>query len=605
MSKSKSKKKSPDLPKNKIRKSWFAENKQDLLPLACVLGFTLILYIKSLNNGWTNWDDDVYVMENIHLLHHNWLALVSKPFSLNFHPLTMLTLGLDHVIWGSNPFGFHLSNLLFHLMATSLVFVFIRKLAPRRSWFTATFTALVFAIHPMHVESVAWISERKDVLYMTFFMAGLISYLRYVKKQESKYILFAFLFFLMSVLSKAMAVVFPIILILLDWYMKRPFNKRAWLEKIPFLIVSVIFGMLAVRIQSQGAIAQLDIITMTQRITFGCYGFIMYLVKAIIPFQLSAFYPYPFVYEAESALYYTMPVWSIALFSAAILLQKKSRTFTFGILFYAVTIALVLQFLSVGKAIMADRYTYLPYVGIFFIIGFYLDFYLVKSRRIWMYLASGIFVLAMSLITFNQISVWKDSETLWTQVIQEFPDKAGDAHGNRGNYLGKKGRIDEAMNDGQKALSIDSTNAKAYALIGNLFAQKGNYNQAIANFSAAIKFDPKDYNHYQNRAVSFAILNQFTNAESDFNQAIELAKGENQEIYTNRGIMYLNQGKFDAAIADCMHCQKIVPTSPANNYCLAQSLFKQGRLDEARTYAVRARKFGYQLPVELVRGLGH
>ena len=217
-------------------------NKIHIAALA-VLVLTILVYLPSLSNGWTNWDDHVYVLENYLVLGHNWSALLTTPISANYHPITMISLTMDHVIWGTEAFGYHLTNLVVHGICTVLVFYFIQNLQFRQTFWLPFFVALLFGIHPMHVESVAWISERKDVLYGSFFVAGLIVYLSYLKTSKFKYLAVTFVLFLCAVLSKAMAVVFPIILILLDWYLeKNPWSTKRLLEKIPFLLVSLIFG---------------------------------------------------------------------------------------------------------------------------------------------------------------------------------------------------------------------------------------------------------------------------------------------------------------------------------------------------------------------------
>ena len=276
----------------------------------------------------------------------------------------MISLGIDYQLWGLNPFGYHLGNLIIHLINTLLVFFFVRQLAPKSLVFVPFFTALVFGIHPMHVESVAWISERKDVLYVLFFLLGLITYLKFLGNKSLKIFALVILFFCLSLLSKAMAVVFPVVLLLIDWFKGRQWNIRVGMEKVPFFFLSLVFGVTAYQIQSGGAIAEFDHFTFIDRMVFAAYGFCMYLVKAIVPVQLSAFYPYPFVAGgAVPGYYYAMPIIAVLLLGGAVAVYKKSKAPLFGLGFYLVTVALVLQFISVGKAIMADRYTYLPYVG--------------------------------------------------------------------------------------------------------------------------------------------------------------------------------------------------------------------------------------------------
>ncbi len=261
-----------------------------------LLGFvtifaTLIVYFPSINNDFTNWDDPTYVTENSmirDLKTDNLKAIFTKPVSLNYHPLTMLTLALDTkratkrkinqqtLLSELDAKPYHITNLLLHLLNTLLVFIFIYLLFKKKV-IPAFIVALFFGIHPMHVESVAWIAERKDVLYSLFFLAGLIVYLKYLEKLHLKYLIFAFILFLFSSLSKAVAVILPILFYAIDYYTGRKVNKRAIFEKIPFLIVSIIVGVAAIKIQSGGALAKEGVVTFFQTFVFASYGFVTYI----------------------------------------------------------------------------------------------------------------------------------------------------------------------------------------------------------------------------------------------------------------------------------------------------------------------------------------
>lgn len=573
--------------------------------VGAILFVTLFTYLPSLKNDWTNWDDPTYVTENPALIGHNWSSLLCEPFSLNYHPVTMISLGIDHAVWGADAFGYHLTNLLWHLLATALVFFLVRRLAPARTWFTAIFAALLFGIHPLHVESVAWISERKDVLYVSFFLAGLLSYLQYLKKLDNKWLGITFICFVLSVLSKAMAVVFPVILLLIDWYRAdRPLRGRVLLEKIPFLLVSLLFGLMAVRIQSQGAIADMETFGLYQRLSFAAYGFVFYLIKAVVPFQMATFYPYPDQAEAASMFYYAMPVVALALLILPFLWWKKDRSGVFGMLFYLITVALVLQFLSVGRAIMADRYTYLPYVGIFFALGYYLDKWAVGKLRISIWAASAAFALVMATICYKQISVWKNSETLWTQVIRHFPDRADEAYANRATYRGKNGRMEEALEDARQALMINARHANALSTQGNILASQGQFEAALESFNRAITEKPDDFKYYQNRAITFANLGRFAEARADFQKAIDLSKGLSPGVFTNKGFMEINQGQFAAGLSDCQQAYRLQPNDPGTNYCLALAHLRNGNVAEARSFGQRAMQLGYPLSPEMQQQLG-
>lgn len=577
------------------------------LYLAALVAVTFIAFFPSLQNGFTNWDDPVYVTENSFLFNANWGALFSEPISLNYHPLTMLSLAINYQISGLEPFGYHLTNLVLHLINTVLVFFFILRLAPKNSIFVPFFTALLFGIHPMHVESVAWISERKDVLYVLFFLSGLITYLRYREKQETKWLLITGVLFLLSLLSKAMAVVFPVILLLIDWFKGRKLDQRAWLEKVPFFVLSLFFGGLAYKIQSAGAITDFAVLSFFQRIIFAAYGFCMYLFKAIVPVQMSAYYPYPDLQASLPPAYYLCPLIGIGLGGWALWQAKRNRMPLFGLGFYLVTVALVLQFISVGKAIMADRYTYLPYVGVFFLI-FHFAFAFAEKKPTYHPPVKGIaiaFALLMAAITFQRNQVWKDSETLWTDVIQKFPERADEAYANRGSFRGKSGRIDEAIPDLEKAIAINPKMGNVYESMGNAYGSKGQMEKSLEAFSKAIELEPDNANFFLNRAISYAMMQRYDQALQDFDQAIKLQPTGNQlaAIYANRAILYLNRSDVNNAESDATKSLQLNPNQPTAHFCMAKVYAAKNQKASALQSAQRAKQLGFQVPDDFMRQL--
>ncbi len=601
-SKTKSKKNKPNKAKAAAKTGSTAQNRVYLIALLVV---TFIAFFPSLQNGFTNWDDPVYVTENSQLFNADWGALLTEPFSLNYHPLTMLSLGINYQISGLEPFGYHLTNLLLHLINTLLVFFFILRLAPKASIFVPFFTALIFGIHPMHVESVAWISERKDVLYVLFFMAGLITYLRYREKQEMKWLLITGLLFVLSLLSKAMAVVFPVVLILIDWFKGRKLDQRAWLEKVPFFALSLFFGGLAYKIQSGGAITDFASLSIVQRFVFAGYGFCMYLIKAIVPVQLSAFYPYPDLQASMPAYFFLFPLIAIGLMAWALWRSKENRVPLFGLGFYLVTVALVLQFISVGKVIMADRYTYLPYVGVFFLLFHYLFAYAEKKSSFHTP-SKGIaiaFALIMVAITFQRNQVWKDSETLWTDVINKFPERADEAYANRGSFRGRSGRIDEAIPDLEKAISINPKMANVYESMGNAYGSKGQMDKSLEAFSKAIELEPDNANYFLNRAISHAMMQRYDQALQDFDQAIQLQPTGSQlaAIYANRAILYLNRNDVPNAEADANQSLRLNPNQPTAHYVMAKVYATKNQKAQALQSAQKAKQLGFNVPEDFMR----
>src|SRR6187549_3709079 len=279
-----------------------------------VLVITGICLLPMFNNGFTNWDDDVYVINNLVIKTPDWKAIFTEPSAYNYHPLTMLTLAFNYAISGMEPFSYHLVNWLLHILNTALVFLFIYKISGRKI-FVAAFTSLIFGIHPMHIESVAWISERKDVLYTCFFLLALLRYWSFLESDKRSKILFCFIFFILSLLSKPAAIILPFVLLLLDYWHGRSFSWKVWVEKIPFLIFSLLFGLITIKVQAADAIVGFDTYPLWTRF--------------FVSYPLSAFHPYPSV-DSPGLPVLLSPVFMIALL-LLLWLKRKDKLVVFSL----------------------------------------------------------------------------------------------------------------------------------------------------------------------------------------------------------------------------------------------------------------------------------
>jgi len=562
-------------------------NKAILLWLASILLLTYIAFSPSLKNGFTNWDDNVYVGENS-LIKNLSGDNIKKMFntenavSNNYHPITILSLAIDYKISGYSAKTFHFTNLLFHLLNTALVFWFIFLLSGNKI-IVALIVALFFGIHPMHVESVAWISERKDVLYTFFFMAALIAYYKYIHYQgKKKVLLYAFilLLFLLSVLSKAMAVVLPMVFLLIDYYKGRKFDKYVVLEKLPFFALSLVFGILASHIQS-GAIAKFETFTWLQRFAFASYGMINYIYNLFIPVNLSCFYPYPNLIEGHlPILFYIAPFVVLALFLLVILSTKKNKIIAFGFLFFCITIALVLQFISVGQVIMADRYTYVSYIGLFFPIAMGYDWLQIQSGKkynLYKKLSMLLLIACISFalwLTYGRCKVWENSDTLWTDAIRKYP--SSEPFRNRGSYLVNKSaydlgekkiaenEYDRALEDFNISIKMSPTNAKVFINRANIYGLKSKFDLSLSDYSKAIELDKSDAQTFFNRAITYSIMKQFDKAVADYTTAL-IIRPDFIKAKENRAYVYVDNGNYDKAIADLNELIQLDATN-ANYY---------------------------------------
>jgi len=413
----------------------------------------------------------------------------------------------------------------------------------------------------MHVESVSWISERKDVLYSFFFMLGLITWYQYNYKNSKSILLYilTFIFFCLSILSKPAAAIYGLVLLLFNYLQNRKLTWRVILEKIPYFIVGIIIIYITYKAQSKESIGDWKILTIPQRIMFASYGFLAYMIKFIIPIKLSAFYPYPSTFPIKETLHWTFyasPFIVIAIFILLGYFYKRNYKLpVFCILFYFVTILLVIQFVSVGKALMADRYSYIPYIGLSFLIaeGFSYLWRRLKIVLTIKYLIGFIlfiYISILSYLTYQRTQIWKNNYTLWTDVIEKFPRKVDVAYKNRGNYFARETKeYDKALKDYNIFLEISPNDPTIYSNRGNLFGLQEKYELSIADYTKAIVLDSNYLDPWVNRGITYMKMNLPEKAIFDFNYAIKL-KPDNINNYRYRGYSYLNLNKPDSAIND-------------------------------------------------------
>ncbi len=544
-----------------------------LLWLSVILIVTCIAFSPSIKNDFTNWDDPAYILNNPLLTDFpsSITIIFSSIVCSNYHPLTVLSNALEYKIWGLNPTPFHVNNVILHLLNTLLVFWFIFLLSGKKIE-VAFIVSLFFGIHPMHVESVVWVSERKDVLYTFFFIGALIAYYYYLHKAKNKLLsyLFVFVLFLLSLLSKVAAVTFPLILFLVDIYSDRKFNKWVFIEKIPFFICALVFGIVAVEAQaSTKAFAEQGVFTLPQRFMFANYGLLAYIVKLFLPLNLSAFYPYPSLLNHPlPVIFYVAPVIVLLLGVGIYKSIKHTKIILFGFLFYLTTIALTLQFISVGSALMADRYSYIPYIGLLFMIGMgysYLhnkkDFFIYKYLSVViLFLYAGIF----SYLTFNRCKVWKNSETLWTDVINKHPDAAL-AYKNRGKYYADKKKYDLALLDCNIYISLKKDDPRIYSNRGIIYSMMEKYDKAIEDYTTALTMEPGLLKAFQNRGFAYLKQGDFQKTIDDYNEVIKQTPND-ADAFSYRATANFNLKNYDAAIGDFNKSIEFKPDNPNTYY---------------------------------------
>lgn len=523
--------------------------------LAALIGLTILVYFQTLQFDFVNWDDDFYVINNLQVTNptaNNLISFFTSGNTANYHPITMLSLTFNYWLGQENAMGYHLVNLIFHLLNTALLFQWVKKMWPRHHNLPI-WVAGVFALHPMHVESVAWISSRKDVLFFFFYFVGILSYLRYKQFNQKKFYWFTLLAFVCSGLSKPTAVIFPIHLLLIDYLMLKEVKLKSIFDKIPFLIVSIIIGLATVLVQNDAGAVSTEFYSFMERIQLGSYALNMYVFKFFAPLKLSSFYPYPdspFNFWVAAA-----PLILISLLGLVGWKFKTNKNVLFGILFFLVSLALLIQLVTVGSTIISERYTYLAYVGLSISVYFLIIAMAPKTQHqiiLW-----AIPLIALSMLSFNRTKVWKNGETLWTDAIEKFPQVAG-SWGGRGVYYRLQKDYPKALNDFNKAISLNPNEAMFYSNRGNIYFDLHQDNAALDDYNNCILLDTTDQNAYANRGAIWGRKRQYPQAISDLNKAIQLDPNF-VSAYSNRALIYAQLNQRELAKADYHTCLYLQP----------------------------------------------
>jgi len=551
------------------------------MALAVILLLSFIVYFPILKNGFV-WDDEYYIINNTLIKDLSWKgikAIFTNFSSDNYAPLTDLINTLQYKISGLSPAAFHFGSLIFHLLNVALVFWFIRLVC--NNWIMAAITALFFGIHPMQVESVAWASGGSNLFCAAFFLGSLVAYLYYLGKNLKRYLFIALLFFFLSLLTKAVAVVLPVLLLLIDFYKDRKITIRNLLEKSPFFILSLGAGILSLLLKYQVfSITDVSVFSFSQRVIFASYGFITYLFKLLFPFNLSAYYPYPIKSGANIPIqYYACILLFFGLIVYVIYSLRFSKKIFLGMGFFAVNIFIVLQLLPVGNAFMADRYIYIPSIGIFYLAGEGFNLFWNKKPKMAALLLLGVFTLFFSVKTYARCGVWKTDMALWNSVIGQY-ENVPVAYYNRGNLFMNEQRNNEAIADFTKAIELNPKYAMAYNNRGSLLMNENRKDEALSDFNKSIELDPGYANVYYNRGNLFLNDKRNEEAMNDFNKAIELDPGF-VEPYIMRGTLFKYQKRNDEALNDFNKAIELKPGYAVVYYNRGILFMTEKRNDEA------------------------
>ncbi len=546
----KERKKSVEKPKQQIR----------LLPYSALITFSvLIVYISAFKNGILQWDDNLYVTDNRSITDlSNIPSFFKSIFVGNYQPLVMITYSILWHFSHNAPFIYHFVNIFFHVLNSLLVFYFIYELLKDINM--ALIVALLFGLHPMHVESVAWIAELKDVQYACFFLLSLIFYLKFIRQHKQQQYILSLIFFLLSLLSKGQAVALFPTLLLIDYVESGKFMVHLK-EKIPFLVLALVFGVVAIIAQkTDNTIGDFSKITFPEQVALAAYSFTMYIVKLFIPFGLSSFYPYPTMINGKIPGEYWPYLLIIPVFIYAVILAyRKNKLIFFGLLFFLANIILLMQLLPVGNCIMADRYTYMSSIGLNIILAYFL-IKLMKAKKAVAISLLGVYLIFLASKTYSQVDTWKNDFSLWNNVLAIYPDVSS-ALILRGCAYNDKEEYQKALTDFNHAIALDPESGLAYFNRGVSKSKLGDFASALKDYETAnnLKIERRHlFNFYVSWGGALANTGKTEEAMQLFDKAISL-DSMNASVYNNRGITKAITGNMSGALDDFNRAVKLKP----------------------------------------------
>lgn len=559
---------------------------------------TAIAYCQVLKCGYVKYDDPDYIQKNYHIANGLSKDSISWAFTTgraaNWHPVTWLSYMIDIQAFGRHAWIFHLTNLLFHIANALLLFLLLARIT-KKIWPSA-FVAALFALHPLHVESVAWVSERKDVLSTFFMLITIWAYVFYIYKPAFRRYLLVMAVFALGLMSKPMLVTLPFVLLMLDyWPLQRSAGKRsAWrylvIEKLPLMAMAVASCVITVIAQHNGgAVQSVEEYPYNIRIPNAVVSYVMYIRKMFWPSDLCILYPHPgaslplFLVLISAAL-------MIAITIPALRCARKYPYITVGWLWYMVMLVPVVGILQVGQQAMADRYTYMPIVGLFIIIAWSASDLLERfgpgKLRYFLAAVAGIVIALVMALTYTQVCTWRNSKTLYNQALKA----------TSGHYIirycvaemyAEEGKTHLAMNELKKALKKNPNYAQGYDGMGLIYQRQGKMKEALREFNHALEINPNLELTHNSLGTALALEGRVGEAISHYKRAIEL-KPYYADTHYSLANAYIRLQKNDEAIAEYREAIRLDPEMAIAHSKLGFMLIKQGEYDEAEEHLTKA-----------------
>src|SRR3989454_874824 len=573
---------------------------------------TVAAFLPTLHNHFVNWDDDTNFLDNPHYRGLDWTHLrwMWTTHVGHYIPLTWMTLGLDYLLWGMKPVGYHLTSLLLHAANAVVFFFVVRRLLTRALpspaerghalAVSAGVAALVFAIHPLRVESVAWVTERRDVLSGLFYLVTILLYLRACERgaRSRGWYWLSVAAFVLALLSKSMVVNLPVVLVILDVYPLRRLGgavgwwsapaRRVYVEKIPFVLLAAVASAVALMAQ----LSHDTMVSVVQRSGLGrlavsVYGLSFYLWKTVAPVNLSPLYELP-----PTVNPWAMPFllsYGLVLAITAIVLAFRRRVpgLPAAWVAYIVVLLPVLGIFQSGPQIAADRYTYLASLGWAILVSAGVLSHWRRRPFLFTGLAACV-LFGLGILTWNQVQVWRDSEKLWTHALATYP-KSSIAENNLGNVRADQSKRAEAIELYRQALDINPEHASAHYNLGNVLAQQGKLAEASEHHRQALRLKPDYADAHNNLGNVLAQQGKLAEASEQYQRALQI-RPDDADAHNNLGNALAQQGKLSEAVDHYRQALKIKPDFAKAASNLGSALAQQGKLSEAVEHYRRALK---------------
>jgi tetratricopeptide (TPR) repeat protein len=598
---------SPGDPLNRRARAAWAERAATPVLVAVL---TLVAYVPALRNGFVSWDDEKNFLANPHYrgLGAEQLQWMWTTFRLGHYiPLSWMTLGLDYVVWGMNPFGYHLTNVLLHAANAVLVYVLALRLLRRAAdaergqdelSVPAAFAALLFALHPLRVESVAWVTERRDVLSLLFALLSVLAYVRAADRDEHRALTYwiSVGLFACALLSKATVMSLPAVLLILNIYPFRRMGGRAgwttasarrvYLELVPFALLA-----LAIAVLSIVALHPPDQLSPGVKVAVSAYSLAFYVWKTVAPFGLSPLYEMPRHVSPTSGVFIASYVAVVVLTATAWLVRRRWPWATVAWFTFVVISLPMLGAVQNGRQIAADRYTYHSAAALAMLgAGALLLAIRAVARPVVPMTVGAMVLAALGALTWSQIGVWHDSASLWARVLDVDANSAV-AHDAWARLLVEQNKIDEGVAHGERAVTLAPEFAEAHNDLGVGRARQGRLSDAVAEYQRALALEPSFDEPLNNLGVVWARQGNLDSAIAHYRRAVEI-NPDNADAQVNWGNALVRLGRPDQAIGHYQDAIRIRPDHADAHHNWGVALARQGKFAEAieqfrQTLAIR------------------